>query len=265
MIKTIEFKGTQCFYRTEGKGKAVMLVHGFVEEGSMWNGTLQALSKNYKVIAPDLPGFGQSSMINSKLSMETYAELLHKILEKEKVKQCILIGHSMGGYAALYFAENHPSFLKGLGLINSHCFEDSAEKKGNRKKGNEFIANYGTKVFVNEIYNNLFHSSFKKKNQKLIKEMIADAEKYLPQALIATNIAMMNRKDKSHVLTETKVPVLLISGKEDETVPLEYSLKQASFAAVTDFHLFDKTKHMSVFEKKKETIAAIENFIECCC
>ena len=264
MIKTIEFKGASCFYNVEGKGNAVMLVHGFVEEASMWNGILKALSKRYKVIAPDLPGFGQSPMTKGKLSMETYAEFLHEILEKEKVKQCVLIGHSMGGYAALHFVEKYPSLLKGFGLINSHCFEDSAEKKANRKKGNEFIAKHGTKAFVNEIYNNLFHSSFKKKNQKLIKGMIADAEKYSPEALIAANTAMMSRKDKSHVLTKTKVPVLLISGKQDETVPLEYSLKQASLAAVTDFHLLDKTKHMSFVEKKKETIAAIGNFIELC-
>ncbi len=264
MIKMIEFKGAKCVYSVEGQGKAVMLVHGFMEEGSMWRESAKKLRSKFKVVVPDLPGFGQSPMIKGKLSMEIYAELLWKILEKEKVKQCVLIGHSMGGYAALHFAEKHPSLLKGLGLINSHCFEDSVEKKVNRKKGNEFIARHGTKIFVNEIYNNLFHSSFKKKNQKLIKGMIADAEKYLPEALIAANTAMLNRKNKEEVLKNVKVPVLLISGKEDETVPLEYSLKQASLAAVSDFHLFDKTKHMVVFERKEETTAAIENFIKRC-
>ena len=94
--------------------------------------------------------------------------------------------------------------------------------------------------------------------------MIAQAEKYSTQALIAANTAMMNRKDKSKVLKEIKIPVLLISGKGDETVPLEYSLKQASLPSITDFHLFENTKHMSVFEREKETIAAIENFIEMC-
>lgn len=249
------------YYKVSGKGKAVVLLHGFIEEGSMWDDTVKALSKNYKVIVPDLEGFGNSPLQSKTLSMEKYAGDIFEMLQKEKIKKCVLLGHSMGGYVALHFAEKHPDMLSGLGLINSHCFEDSAEKKANRKKGNEFILKHGTKVFVRELYNNLFHSSFRTKNQKLINRLIAKAEKYSPEALIAANTAMMNRKDKSYVLTESKVPVLLIGGKEDETVPLEYSLKQASLATVTDFHLFEKTKHMAVFERKKESIAAVKNFI----
>lgn len=264
MIKTIEFKGVKCFYNTEGKGKVIMLVHGFVEEGSMWDGISKALSSKFKVIIPDLPGFGKSPLMKGQLTMDVYADYLKAICEQEKIKSFILLGHSMGGYAVLYFAEKNPSLLKGIGLINSHCFEDSVDKKANRKKGNEFIRKHGTKVFVKELYGKLFHPSFKKKNQKLINGMITAAEKYSPEALIAANTAMMNRKNKEAVLKNAKVPVLLISGKEDETVPLEYSLKQASLAAITDFHLFDKSKHMTVFENKTAPISAIRNFIEFC-
>ncbi|MDB5283261.1 MAG: alpha/beta hydrolase fold protein, partial [Bacteroidota bacterium] len=166
MNKTLEFKGTKYTYNVEGTGPALMLVHGFIEEGSMWSEVVKALKKKYRIIIPDLPGFGASPMVPKQvtLSMELYAEYLFEILKQEKIKKLILLGHSMGGYVTLNFAEKYGPMLRGFGLLNSHCFEDTPEKKANRKKGIEFIKNNGTKVFITELYNNIFHPLFKKKN-----------------------------------------------------------------------------------------------------
>ena len=194
--------------------------------------------------------------------MEKYADDLYELLKNEKVKKCILLGHSMGGYITLCFAEKYPDMLSGFGLINSHCFEDSSDKKINRKKGNEFVAKRGTKVFVRELYRHLFHPSFK--NKKLITSLTAKAEKYSPDALIAANTGMMNRKSKEHVLKNAKVPVLLINGKQDESAPFALTSQQASLPIIADVHFYDKCKHMSVFEKKKETVSAIEKFMAFC-
>ena len=252
------------YYRKEGKGKTVVLIHGFIEEGSMWDEIVKALKGKYKFIIPDLEGFGNSPLQSKTLSMEYYADEIYKLLKKEKVKQCVMLGHSMGGYIALYFAEKHPQMLSGFGLINSHCYADTEEKKANRKKGNEFIAKHGTKVFVNELYGNLFHEIFKKKNKPLIKMLTTSAEKYSAQALIAANTAMAKRKSKEAVLKNSPVPVLLINGKQDEAAPFIYTSKQASLPSVADVHFFETCKHMAIFEKKKETITAIKIFIDYC-
>ena len=252
------------YYKVSGKGKAVVLLHGFIEEGSMWDAVSKVLSLKYKVIVPDLEGFGNSKLetLTSKLSMEKYADDVFEMLKTEKVKSCVLLGHSMGGYVTLQFAEKFPDLLSGFGLLNSHCFEDAPEKKENRRKGNEFILKHGTKVFVKELYRNLFHPSFK--NEKLIATLTVKAEKYSPEALIAANTAMINRKGKEDVLKNAKVPVLLVGGKQDPAAPIEFFLKQSSMPPVVDFHIFDNTKHMSMFEKKKETLSAIQNFVERC-
>jgi len=196
--------------------------------------------------------------------MEYYADEIYSLLKNEKVNHCILLGHSMGGYITLHFAEKYAEKLAGFGLINSHCFEDSAEKKTNRKRGNQFISKYGSHVFVKELYNNIFHDYFKKRNQKFINGLIKQASNYTPKALIAANTSMLNRKGKEDVLKNTKVPVLIIGGKQDPAVPLELFLKQASLPTIVDFHLFDNTKHMSMFERKKETLYAMQKFIEHC-
>jgi pimeloyl-ACP methyl ester carboxylesterase len=250
------------YYKTSGKGKAIVLLHGFIEEGNMWNEIAKSLSKKYQVIVPDLEGFGNTPFTGKQLSMEKYAKDVFEMLQKEKIKRCIMLGHSMGGYVTLHFAEKYPELLSGFGLVNSHCFEDAPEKKLNRKKGNEFIAKHGSHIFVKELYNTIFHDAFKKKGQKLIDGLIEQASNYTPEALIAANTAMMKRKGKEEVLKNAQVPVLLIGGKQDPAAPLDLFLKQASMPPVTDFHLFDKTKHMSLFEKKKETLSAIENFVK---
>lgn len=250
-------------YKVSGKGKAVVLLHGFIEEGSMWNDMVRSLSKKYKVLVPDLPGFGKSVLEDpDKLSMEWYAAQVHDMLQKEKVKKCVMLGHSMGGYITLSFAEKHADMLSGFGLINSQCYADSEEKKANRKKSIAFIQKHGAKPFVKELYYNLFNEKFARQNKALINGMIAKAELYTVEALCAATAAMMNRKDKSDVLKKAKVPVLLIGGKDDPAAPLDLQLKQAPLANATDLHIYGECKHMCIFEKKKETFAAINAYLQ---
>ena len=260
MDKWIKYGGTDCYYRVEGTGKTLMLVHGFIEEGNMWNAILNELKKKHKVIIPDLPGFGRSPLLVNELSMEWYAGFLHEILKKENTQKLILLGHSMGGYITLSFAEKHGQMLTGFGLLNSHCFEDTPTKKENRLKGIAFIKEHGTHFFISELYNSIFHPTFKKKNKKLIDSLIHQAQKYNADAVMKANAAMMNRKDKSEVLKNATVPVLFINGKEDESAPLALTLKQASYPPIADFYLFDDAKHMSVFERRAEVIKFIKAF-----
>ena len=260
MERWIDFKGANCYYQLHGKGETIMLVHGFIEEGSMWDGLVKTLEKSNTVIVPDLPGFGKSPLVVSEISMEWYAECIREILKAEKTKKLILLGHSMGGYVTLSFAEKYGSMLAGFGLINSHCFADTPLKKENRLRGIEFIKEHGTGVFIKELYNSIFHESFKKKNRKLIDALIIKAQKYTPDAVMRANAAMMNRQDKSEVLKNAKVPVLFVNGEEDESAPVAYTLKQASYPASADFHLFSSCKHMSIFERKSETAKIISAF-----
>lgn len=250
------------YYTVSGKGKTVVLVHGFLEEGSMWSQVCKGLAKNYRVIVPDLEGFGHSPLISKKLSMEKYAAAIFDLLQKEKVKKCVLLGHSMGGYIALHFAEKYGQALCGYGLINSHCFADTAAKKASRKKQNEFIARHGSVAYAHELYQNMFHADFK--NKTLIKKLSARAGKYSPDALIAANVSMMKRKSKAEVLKNATVPVLMINGKQDDIAPLHFTTQQAAFPPVADIHFYSKGKHMSLFETKRESMTAISRFVAFC-
>src|SRR5579871_2701338 len=89
------------FYRQEGKGIPVMLLHGFAEDGTIWNNQVEYLKQNARLIIPDLPGSGLSDQNENLLTIDDYADVVKVILDKENIPSCIIIGHSMGGYIAL--------------------------------------------------------------------------------------------------------------------------------------------------------------------
>ena len=139
MYKTILYQNKEVAYQKLGTLKpAIMLVHGFPEDGSIFKYQYEFLKEKYTVLIPDLPGSGKSSYNEELKSVEDFAEILKEILRKENIDKCFLLGHSMGGYIALAFAEKFPQCLSGLGLIHSTAFADSEEKKATRNKNIEF-------------------------------------------------------------------------------------------------------------------------------
>ena len=110
----LQHKGINIFYSDVGKGSAVVLLHGFLENATMWKDIVPELSKKNRVITIDLLGHGKSDCLGYVHSMDLFAETVETILKHLRVRKCIIIGHSLGGYVALAFAETHPQKIKGL-------------------------------------------------------------------------------------------------------------------------------------------------------
>lgn len=127
MDKEIKIAGRKIFYRLIGDGPPVMFVHGFGEMGDVWRQQLDILKTKFRLIVPDLPGSGGSQMV-SDMSVEGMADVLETILGHESISNCVIIGHSMGGYVTLAFAEKYPENLLAFGLFHSTAFPDSEEK-----------------------------------------------------------------------------------------------------------------------------------------
>src|SRR5215471_4780390 len=178
--KTLDFQKRKIFYRVIGEGPLVIMLHGVPFDGSLFQTQVEAL-QGFKFIVPDLPGSGASEMIDD-MSMEGMAEVIKHILDAESSLHvhyvqntnsnsvfnsearrlvasplagsrkgaggAVLIGHSMGGYISLAFAEKYPSYLAGLGLFHSTAYPDSEERKTTRKKAIETIKNNGACDFL---------------------------------------------------------------------------------------------------------------------
>ena len=260
MEKTILYQNKKIYYRTIGSGKPVMFVHGFGEDGNVWNIQVDHLKEKFYLIVPDLPGSGSSEMI-SDMSMEGIAEVLHSIIHEENIDTCTVIGHSMGGYIMLALVEHYWNHVNAFGLFHSSAFPDTEEKKETRKKGIEFINQHGGFAFLKTSTPNLFSPNSKQENPNSITEFISTLANFSGDALVSYYHAMMKRPDRTTVLKNTENPVLFIAGEHDNAIPLNDVLKQCYLPEKSYFHLLKKSGHMGMIEEPEKANQILEEFL----
>ncbi|MGX5820457.1 alpha/beta fold hydrolase [Chitinophaga lutea] len=263
MWKTVNNGNQEGAYWTEGEGKAVMLIHGFAEDHSIWQHQTAFLRHHYRVIVPDLPGTGRSPL-TSPLSMESMAEFVYAILVEEQISQVTMIGHSMGGYVTLAFAEKYPHLLEGMGLFSSTAKPDSAEKVEGRRKSIRMIGQYGLEAFLRQTLPNMFAESFRNRQQAVVEQYIRQAMEGDAASAVAYYEAMIARPDRSQVLKDSKVPVLFFIGKQDQAVPLDNSLSLVTLPDVASIHIFEDVAHMGLWEMYEESNLILHHFIAFC-
>lgn len=261
MVKNLQYQNKKVHYRTMGQGQPVMLVHGFGEDHRVWDYQAVELEKRFMLILPDLPGSGASEL-NDDVSMENLAGALHAILQEEELGSVVMLGHSMGGYVMLAFAEKYPAMLKAMGLVHSTAVADTDEKKENRKKGIEFIKTHGVHEFMKASSPNLFSSHTKEHNPGLIDVLVNQYKNMDPAALAAYYEAMMRRPDRKEVLKSFTRPVLFLAGKEDNTVPYDQVVQQSGLPLLSYLHTLHLSGHMGIWEEPNESSFILEEFIK---
>jgi len=259
MTGYILHKGKKVYYRYQGRGQAIVLLHGFLENMHMWDYFSKKLSDNYRVISIDLPGFGKSECLGRVHLMEQMASSVNKVLKELEVKKCLMVGHSMGGYVTLAFAAKFPGKLKGFGLMHSHAMADTAEAKVNRNRAIE-VVNSDRGIFIINFFPELFAPENVPLYKSEIEKLHSDAMKTSPKAIIAALEGMKYRTDKLSVLVNSKVPVLFILGKKDSRIPFENTMNQATLPSTCEILVLDNVGHMGHIEARKKTLKAIEGF-----
>jgi pimeloyl-ACP methyl ester carboxylesterase len=248
MQQVFEFSGSTIHYLDTGKGDTIVLLHGFGEDSQIWNKQIAYLAKNYRLIVPDLPGSNNSTMLSIPDKIEAYAVAIEALLNHLSIPKCIMLGHSMGGYITLAFAEAYPERLLGWGLVHSTAFADSEEKKINRQRGIELMQQYGAFSFLRNTIPNLFAEGFKKQHPDVLHELIEAAKAFSAEACCAYYKAMQERPDRTHVLSGSKTPVLFVLGTEDVAAPLNDVLKQVHLPATAYIHILEQVGHMGMLE-----------------
>ena len=257
--KESDLNNKKIFYRMIGNGPAVVLLHGFGEAGWVWNHQINAI-KDFQFIVPDLPGSGQSEMIDD-MSMEGLAKSIHQLLQQLNIDQCTMIGHSMGGYITLAFAEKYPSLLNSYGLFHSTAFADTEEKKASRRKTIATIQQNGAPAFLQNFIPGLYGSYFKQQQPEAIDNHLTQVANLTDAALIAYTHSMMERPDRTNVLKQNKMPVLFVLGMEDAAIPFHDTLKLASMPDISYIHVFENCGHMGMIEEPEQSNYILNNFL----
>jgi pimeloyl-ACP methyl ester carboxylesterase len=249
-----------CFYQKIGHGKPVFLVHGFGEDATIFKHQTDDLQNSFELIIPDLPGSGTSQLCDEEMNMELLADFVFEIAEQENFQKIILLGHSMGGYLTMAFAQKFAHKLCAFGLIHSSAYEDDEAKKETRRKSIKLIENDGKEIFLKTIIPNLYSEESKLMHSFEMQEHLAMALNISSKALIAYYNAMINRPDTRQILALAKVPVLFVVGKEDIAIPYMQMIEQASMPAIVKIEILEKVGHTSMIENKKELNRIINNF-----
>jgi len=240
----------------------VMLLHGFTEDRRIWDPVLAGIEDKYLWILPDLPGSGQS-MFNNELSRITdFAEMIPVIMEQEKIKELVLIGHSMGGYISLAFTQKYPDKIRALGLFHSTSYADGEEKKEARDKNIRFIKKNGTPPFLDQAIPALFSENFKSSHREEIDGMVSRYANFIPDSLVQYLEAMKQRPSTKEVLESITKPVLFIMGEEDRAVPLKDGLEQCHLPGISYIHILTRSAHMGMLEETSLSNQILDRFLE---
>jgi pimeloyl-ACP methyl ester carboxylesterase len=239
-------------YYDQGKGEqAILLIHGFGEDHAIWKNQIEFLSTHYRVIAPNLPGVHCKPLAlhhSQAPNIRMYVEVLHELMHHLHIEQYYIVGHSMGGYIGLSFADYYVNHVEGLLLFHSTTYEDNEAKKTSRMKVAEFIQEWGVSKYLETATPNLFGDAFKKTNPGIIQNVIDSGSGISQEAMIQFVFAMRNRKAMTHLLQQHKIPVWMIVGDADLAVPIQDSLEQIKLLPSSKCLVLNNVGHMGMFE-----------------
>ena len=270
MQKSFSYRSTPISYRIIGAGNPVVLIHGFGEDSHIWDQQIIFLQTHCLLIVPDLPGSGKSTLLspidstsdnNKSILIADYADLIDALLKHENIISCCMLGHSMGGYITLAYAEKYPKKLNSFGLVHSSAFADTSEKKENRLKGIALMEQYGAAPFLKNTIPNLFGSTFKKEHPEMIANLIEESLKFNTKACQQYYRAMMLRTDKTNVLKDNHLPVLFVIGTEDIAAPLNDLLTQVHLPSIAHIHILEAVGHMGMWEASEQMNQYLLEFI----
>jgi len=242
-------KNIRISYTDSGKGTALVLLHGFLENSTMWDYFMADFCKKYRIITIDLLGHGNTEPLGYVHSMEDNADVVHAVLSELKIRKVVLVGHSMGGYVALAFAELYADNVKGIVLLNSTSRADSDERKTNRDRAIKAVKQNYTN-FVRLSIANLFSENNRERLAQEIENVKIEALKTPLQGIVASLEGMKIRKDREVILHFAQYPMLLVLGKNDPVLNYEESVEQIEGTAVKLLTFPDG--HMSLIENREE-------------
>ncbi|UII28214.1 alpha/beta hydrolase [Fulvivirga maritima] len=248
-------------YLEKGNGFPVVFIHGYCEAKEMWESFIEGLPETIRVLIPDLPGFGESPLPEGDFTIDDIAELLIEWLDDLNIEECIVVGHSLGGYVALSMAKYHPDRLKGFCLFHSSAFPDDETKKETRNKTITFVEKNGVKVFAESFVPQLFYVSNRAACSADIDKTVALVSNTNSKALIQYAKAMRDRHDRTDVMREFEEPILIIAGENDGAVPAAKSKEMADISKSASLLLLEETGHKGMFEKSETTQKAIIEFV----
>ncbi|UCH14253.1 MAG: alpha/beta hydrolase [Bacteroidales bacterium] len=264
MTGIVKFENISIRYKLEGMGTVVVLLHGYLESLDIWSAFSGELMKKFRVISIDLPGHGQSGIIADAHTMEIMAEAVKAVISELNISKCILIGHSLGGYVTMAFADLFPDRLYGYSLFHSTPFRDTEDKKQNRNREIELVDQGKKEMIFNTNVPRAFADDNLKKLKRKVEQALQIARNTTDEGIKAVLEGMKLRIDRSEVLSNSKIPVLVILGRKDNYIPYELVKERIKLNDKGEIYVLENAGHMGFIEEIEESLKAVTSFVKRC-
>ncbi|WP_320054478.1 alpha/beta hydrolase [uncultured Acetobacteroides sp.] len=262
MEKFVMFGDTPLFYVDEGRGTAIVLLHGYLESSLVWDDFAANLKRTNRVVRLDLPGHGLSGEHGDIHTMEFLSDAVRHVLSLTNVSKCTLVGHSMGGYVALAFAKKYPELLNGFVLFHSTPNPDSEEKKALRSKEIELIQEDKLELIARTTAPNGFAQDSRKRFADFIEECVEMYSMNEKNGIIANLEGMKVREDMNEFVASTSIPHLFVFGMKDYYISREVAEGLVAKFPKAETLLLENSGHMGFVEEPKKSLEAIVAFAE---
>ena len=254
-MEIVQLKKLRIAYERRGKGKPLVLVHGYPLDHSIWKSIMPLLENDFDLIMPDLRGFGQSGVVDGPNLMSDFAEDIATLLDYLKIDKTYIAGHSMGGYVSLAFVRKFSNRVAGLGLLASQVLPDTPEKKATRSLEADHILIHGVREVAESMSKKLTADVGL---QATLKNLILRQK---PEGLAGALKAIAERPDSSDLLGIMDFPVTIIHGLDDKIIPVDRAREVQNKVKRGTLWEVEETGHMPMMEAPKITADALKSFL----
>lgn len=243
-------------FKESGTGPAMVFLHGFCDTHELWSEFITPFAASFRVLMPDLPGFGKSEILASHFTIDEVGDSIALWLSEKQIDSCLVVGHSLGGYIALSLLERHPEILSGIVLFHSTPMADRPERKAVRDKVIDFVRQNGVAPYVDTLVPGLYANPSDRSVEATRKRMMGTSA----EALIGYAEAMRDRPDRTWVLESSTLPVMVIGGIKDSLISIDDLRRVAQNAPNCELFEVPEAAHMGIFEAKTHCQTAISRF-----
>ena len=248
-MPTVTIEDIEMTYTDEGSGSAVVFVHGYPFNRSLWNEQVAALVGNHRSIVPDLRGFGETGTGDLPATMSQMARDLKLLLDHLEIEKALIAGLSMGGYVTLAFYKEFGDRVSGLLLANTRAGQDSDEAKTSRREQAEKALTEGMAGIADSMLPKLLTPETVSRKPDLVKRIRDMMLKTNPKGAAAALLGMASREDFTNELNKISVPVLIIAGRDDALIPMQHSEKMHEAIPNSRLAVIDHAAHVVNLEQ----------------
>jgi pimeloyl-ACP methyl ester carboxylesterase len=256
------YEGGTIHYSDSGKGRVIVLLHGYLESAEVWNGFEQKLARDFRVLSVDLPGCGLSGVYGETHSMEFMATALMELIRSLGIRKVFMTGHSLGGYVTLAFLELHSGFLSGYCLFHSQPFADTSAALEKRKREIDIVKSGKKNLMYPDNVIRMFATENLEKFHDALQRSKEIASRIPGEGIIAVLNGMMTRPSRLQYMEEGKVPCLWILGTMDNYIPCEEIQAKVKIPSNAKVVVLTASGHMGFVEEEDRSVKIISEFVK---